>query len=658
MIWDRLHATAFDFETTGELPEHALQPWRMAQGKFSLTSLSVYPDWTGATGLYPTRERCKRFLEEARAARRYIVGWNTVFDIQCLLALDLEDEVMACRWLDGMLVWKHAVVEPEYETRPQDKQHFKLKGPGSVVELLYGPEEATYGEGIDFHDPSPEARAVLQAYNDLDTKHTYNATQHWWERLTPKQRAVVLIEAESLPMVAAANLRGLPVDTLSAHDLQAGLLKTAREKLAILGPLIEPHALTIWPELAKTAAKKKQSVTELVVRSPQKLQKILFDVWQCPVMKVNTSKTTGNESYSTDKEVLHELALDGWDNVKHLHEYRQSLNRVTKFVDNVLESVDYNADGRTHPEAHVFSTYTGRMTYSSTQGKKGSKAQRQTGYAIHQEKRDKIFREKIIPPPGYELMEFDAAGQEYRWMAVQSGDETMCQMCLPGEDAHSYMGSRILEMDYKEFLTRLKAKEERISGPQGGRMLGKVGNLSLQYRTSAKRLLSTARTDYDIPLVMSQAEHIHGVYPQTYTRVPQFWKSQIDLAKRQGYVETISGRRVKIIGDWGGSFGWSMGSTAINYAIQGTGADQKYLALAVIRSYCRQNGIKFVLDMHDGLYFFVPKAKVIEARAVLSKMLNNLPYKDAWGFTPPIPLPFDCKHGPNWGAMKEWKEAA
>jgi DNA polymerase-1 len=155
---------------------------------------------------------------------------------------------------------------------------------------------------------------------------------------------------------------------------------------------------------------------------------------------------------------------------------------------------------------------------------------------------------------------------------------------------------------------------------------------------------------------MQQAELVHGIYRQTYERVPSFWRSQIDLAKRQGYVETISGRRVKIIGDWGGSFGWSMGSTAINYAIQGTGADQKYLALAVLKPHMRKYDVKFVLDMHDGLYFFVPDTHVFTVAALFRDLLNNLPYQEAWGMTPSIPMPWDCKFGPSWGNMMEWKD--
>lgn len=657
MEWSELNATAFDFETSGTLPEYALQPWRIRTKDFWLTSLAVAPDHTGVTGLDPTVEKCRAFLEEARKSKRYIVGWNTVFDIQCLCAIGLEDLVMRCRWLDGMLLWKHCVVEPEYDMKRSEKQHFKLKGTGGAVELLYGPEAATYGEGIDFHDETPAARALLQTYNEEDTAYTLAIAEHWWQRLTGKQRAVALVEAESLPLVAAANLRGLPVDIFATRDLQQWLEDTAAEKLAILEPIIEPSALAFWPTIAKEALKKKQSITETVVRSPQKLQKILFDDWACPILKVNTSKLTGNESRSTDKEVLNELALLGNNpNVKILHEYRQALNRKTKFADAVLDSVDYNADGRVHPQAFVFSTYTGRMTYASKQGK--GKAERPIGFAIHQEKRDPVYRDSITVPIGYTLVEFDAAGQEFKWMAERSGDETMRELCLPDEDPHSYMGARILDMPYKEFRKLLAAKDPLVYGPKAGRMMGKVANLSLQYRTSAKRLLSTARTDYDLPMLMTTAELIHGVYRKTYTRVPKFWDRQIDLVKRQGYVETIAGRRVRVIGDWTGSFGWAMGSTAINYAIQGTGGDQKYLALAVLKPYLRKRGIKFVLDMHDGLYFFVPDEWVEEARPTIKRMLDNLPYADAWGYTPSVPLPWDCKYGPSWGQLDEWKEAA
>ncbi len=159
---------------------------------------------------------------------------------------------------------------------------------------------------------------------------------------------------------------------------------------------------------------------------------------------------------------------------------------------------------------------------------------------------------------------------------------------------------------------------------------------------------------YNIDMTMGQAKRIHSVYPRTYRRVPIYWERQIALTKKTKYVETFAGRRVQVEGNWSRD-GWRMGSTAINYRIQGTGADQKYLALAVLKGYCVPNDIHLGWDLHDGLYFYVPDAIVDRAAHEIKKRLDNLPYKRAWDFTPPIPLVWDCKVGPSWGQLKGYE---
>ena len=83
---------------------------------------------------------------------------------------------------------------------------------------------------------------------------------------------------------------------------------------------------------------------------------------------------------------------------------------------------------------------------------------------------------------------------------------------------------------------------------------------------------------------------------------------------------------------------------------------EEYLALAVLRSYMQAERIKFAWDLHDGLYMFCPKAKTAKAVPTIKAMLDNLPYKRAWNFVPPIPLPFDAKVGGSWAELKEWRE--
>lgn len=629
MTWDDDAFSAFDFETSGTLPEYALQPWRLKQKKFWATSLAVVrkadKDFVVTGGLWPTRDEMAAFLEAEIAAQRTVVGWNTVFDISILLAYDLKDLVFKVKWLDGMLLWRHSFIEPEYEaTNRSQKKSYSLKT--CVDEHL--PQFAGYAEDVDFHSTDPEEMAKLHRYNVRDTMFTLRLAKRWYNSLDPSQLRAALIEAASLPLIAEANLHGMAVDRLHVAELNQHLKDVAKEQLDILAP---------------------HGVTEEIVRSPDKLAALMYDTWGLPVLKESTGAKTGKVSRSTDKEVLHELSFVD-PRAKELRTYREALGNRTKFAEALQKSSDYNEDGCTHPLAIPFGTYSGRLTYASKQGK--NKDQRPIGFALHQEKRGGLYRSVLVPPQGYTLMEFDASGQEFRWMAIASGDPVMLQLCLPGEDAHSFMGSRISGLTYQAVMSGVKDGDPIAKNARQG---GKVGNLSLQYRTSARKLRSVARVDYDIPMTLPEAQRIWITYQRTYQSVPRYWDKQISMTKRLGYVETLAGRRVQVVGNWEGKSGWSMGSTAINYRIQGTGADQKYLALRVLRDYLTKIGARFAWDLHDGIYFYVPDQHVERAAVEMKYLLDNLPYEKAWGFTPPIPMPWDCKAGKSWGTLKEWK---
>jgi DNA polymerase I-like protein with 3'-5' exonuclease and polymerase domains len=634
-----VNLTGFDFETSGELPEYALQPWRVKQGKAWATSLAIIhqtgDSLTREGGLNPDRDMMAAMMEYAIKNKQPICGWNVTFDISWLLAYGLEELVFKCAWLDGMLLWKHYFIEPEYDQNRANKKSYKLQ---ECIDQ-YMPHLSGYKDEVDFHNPDPEVRRHLHQINIKDTVAALTMTEFMWEEmLTDSQRVAARIEAKCLPLVAKANLEGLRVDTVHTSNLGRKLIFDAKVALAAVGP---------------------HGATEEIVASPLKLAKLLFDDWGLPVLKTNVGAKTGKTSRSTDKEVLHELSLKD-ERVRHIRNWREALGNKVKFADNILESVGYNCDGCTHPSAMVFGTYTGRLTYASKQGK--NKDERQTGFAIHQEKNDPFYRGAIVVPADHALLELDAMGQEFRWMAIASGDPTMLHLCLPGEDAHSYMGVQIdvdrsaspadREADYRRLIDLVKHEDVAAKLI---RKMGKVGNLSLQYRTSAPRLMSVARVQYDIPMMLAQAERIHRTYQLTYKEVPKYWARQIRLVKGLGYAETYAGRRVKVSGNWNGSTKWQLESTAINYPIQGTGGEMKYLALAVLKAYLVKWNIRFLWDMHDGLYFAVPVSILDRAAVEMKWLLDNLPYEKAWGFKPPIPLPWECKVGYSWGQLLEYE---
>jgi hypothetical protein len=356
--WDDDHFCAVDFETSGTLREYALQPWRVASGKAWATSLCWV--WrSGARievggGLDPDRAMMKSFLEWAILERRRAVCWHAVFDISWFLAYDLEELVMELQWLDGMLLYRHLEVEPEYNTDREKKRGFGLK---PAVEVFL-PQHAGYADDIDYHDDSPEARAKLWEYNIRDNVFALRITRDLFRRLNPRQLEIALTEAECLSMVAQANLHGMIVDTLVGQELVGSLNKTADDMIAKLQ----------WFGL-----------TEDIIRSPKKLAVLLFDQWRLPVIKFTAGGKTGklnpktgvykppaSPSRSTDKETLYELSFKD-PRVADLRTYREALNARTKFAQGPLNSVAYNEDGRIHPLARVFGTYTGRVTYASKQ---------------------------------------------------------------------------------------------------------------------------------------------------------------------------------------------------------------------------------------------------------------------------------------------------
>lgn len=634
---------AADLETSGTLPEYALQPWRFPNGDAWITSASLVR-CTGTelvphvSQLFPARDVVEQMLLDCITNDWVVIGWNIAYDISVLMGLgpDIEELCFKINWIDGMLLWRHLDIEPEYEfaSRKHLKKSYRLK-PDAVEAFI--PQLAGLDEDVDFHSTDPADLAKLQRYNDRDNVRAWAITKIVWHKLAPCQLRAALIQAETLPLVAQANLRGLNVDYLACKHLGAKLEADAAAYLRELAP---------------------EGMTEKIVRSPKQLGDLMFDGWKLPVLKTNKSKVEGKaDSRCTDKEVLHELAFID-PRVKKVKLYREALNAKGKFVDSVLASVAYNGTGCTHPVARLFGTYTDRMTVSSKQGK--GRDERPIGFALHQMKRGKEFREIISVPEGYDIVEFDAAGQEFRWMAVASNDATMLNLCLPGEDPHSYMGAAIVGCDYRGMVQLVHA-EDKAAGQN--RYLGKFANLSLQYRTSAKKLRVKARTDYDIPLELPEAQRIHKTYQTTYPGVPVYWERQIALVRQLGYVETFGGNRVRVEGDWNGGWGWSMGSTAINTRIQGTGADQKHLAMAVIKHPLQQAGGRMLFDLHDGLYLAIPSAIREKTVIELKRLLDNLPYKEAWGFAPPVPMPWDCKVGRGgtpecaWGRMKEVKFA-
>jgi DNA polymerase I-like protein with 3'-5' exonuclease and polymerase domains len=626
-----LDALGFDVETWGELQEYALQPFRSVSGLAGVRAAS-FAKGEAVTGLLnPAVEKIRGALKTAASKGMYVTGWNITFDAAWCIAAGLEEEVFACKWLDAMLLWRHWFIKPEGENVPTNKRKsYALKA--ALAEFF--PDQGEFKEFDDFQATDEESLQKLLLRNKGDALFTLKLAQLFWSRLNERQRNAALIEARCIPMVARTLIQGITSNAVEAKSLSSKLMVDAKR--------IHAELLKLSPEAA-----------EVNFGSPKQLQDLLYKTWGLP-----QTRNSKKGAPSTDKYALFDLApLD--PRARMLKELREAKNNRTKYAEATLKSLEYNGDGCTRPAARIFGTYTGRMTYNSRQ--KSHNGQKQVilpvGVALHQWKRGKDYRRLIQVPEGYTLAEFDFSGQEFRWMAVASKDETMLSLCLPGEDAHSYMAAAIHEMDYRELIALVgkgDAAAELI------RKLGKFANLSFQYRVSARTATLKARVDYELDIDEPFVKQILSVYKQTFSGVGGqptqkdggYWGDQIQKCKGLGYAETFAGRRVQLLGYWSGDDRWPLESTAINYPIQGTGADQKYLAMAVLRNLLPKYESHFYFELHDGLFVIIPDRNVQAAAAEIKQALSNLPYKKAWGVNLPISFPVDAKVGPTWGDLK------
>ena len=650
MIDFNTRVLGFDLETQGALSEYALQPWRAREGK-AWISASAYTRGDASTGtLFPTPESIRAVLSKAVDQNLYVCGWNVTFDCAWLCALGMEDLAFQIKWLDSMLLWRHLVVEPEGDDVPTNKRKsYKLEA--AMHEFF--PAEAGFKEFKNFATQDPEELKLLLFRCKEDTRFAVRLGEMFWHKLSAKQQQAALIEARCIPQVAKANVDGIWSSRDHAEKLQVKLEEegaAAKEALGSLCPDVEFISSDVKPKALALMKVTRPETHFINLGSPPQLATLLFDIWGLP-----QDKDTKSGARSTDKYVLYELSFKD-DRARMLKEVRKAKNRCTKYAVATQKCLDYNGDGYIRPAARIFSTYSGRMTYSSDQKRRadkdlGTKSESfQTGVALHQWCRPKEYRRLIRVPYGYGLLELDFAGQEFRWMAVASKDDTMLQLCDPGEDAHSYMGAQIAGLDYREMIRMVK---EGGHEAEYQRKLGKFANLSFQYRVGPKTALMKARTDYEMDLDEMFIKQILATYKNTFRGVQQYWQAQIYKCKMLSYAETFAGRRVQLVGSWSGKEAWPMESTAINYPIQGSGADQKYLALAVARNILPTYDGHFYMELHDGLFFIAPWDKIHKMGEHMRQKLSNLPYKAAWGVDLPIQFPVDGKiSNESWGDLK------
>lgn len=344
--------------------------------------------------------------------------------------------------------------------------------------------------------------------------------------------------------------------------------------------------------------------------SPKQLQEILYDKQNLPV-----KKKTPKGAPSTAEEVLQELADEGYELPQIIMNYR-GLSKLKSTYTDKLPLMVNKTTGRVHTSYHQAVTATGRLS-SSDPNLQNIPIRSENGRRI---------REAFVASDGYVLLAADYSQIELRIMAHLSGDKSLLQAFAKGEDIHRHTASEIFGIGLDE-----------VSSDQ--RRSAKAINFGLIYGMSAHGLSKQLGID------RAQAADYMNTYFERYPGVRNYMDNTREQAKKQGYVETIFGRRLYLpeINSSNGMRRQYAERTAINAPMQGSAADIIKRAMIDIHSWLcgADTGIRMIMQVHDELVFEVPKDQLDMAKTTIEQfMMNAADLK--------VPLEVGLGSGDNW----------
>jgi len=351
------------------------------------------------------------------------------------------------------------------------------------------------------------------------------------------------------------------------------------------------------------------SGTELNLNSPRQLASILFEKLQLPVLK---KTKTGP---STDADVLEQLAAMGHELPRLILEHRELQKLKNTYVDTLPERIN-RITGRIHTSFNQAGAATGRL----------SSAEPNLQNIPIRTARGEAIRAGFVPRPGWVFLVADYSQIELRIMAHLSGDPAFIEAFHQGGDIHRQTAALIFNLPPDQVTGEMRARAKTINFAtiygQGAFALSRQLNISLE-----------------------DARGFIARYFERFSGVRAFLDRQIQLARQQGYVETLFKRRRYIpeLKERNFSLRAYGERNAQNSPLQGSAADLIKLAMVRIHRAIRERGLaaRMLLQVHDELVFEAPPEEVEALGQLVREHMENVVALQ-------VPLVVDIGTGPNW----------
>ena len=349
--------------------------------------------------------------------------------------------------------------------------------------------------------------------------------------------------------------------------------------------------------------------SEFNLSSPVQLREILFEKMEIPAVK----KTAKGQA-STSEEVLVQLAEE-YEIAALIMKYRHLSKLKNTYTDKLPKMLDSNS--RVHTSYNQTGTVTGRLS-SSDPNLQNIPIKSPEGRKI---------RQAFIAEEGGCVVAADYSQIELRIMAHLSKDENLLKAFNEGLDIHSATAAEVLGIQLDEVSSEQRRRAKAI-------------NFGLIYGMSAFGLAK----QLEIP--RGEAQEYIDVYFNRYPKVKEYMTTAKEFAKKNGYVETILGRRLYLpeISSRNVMQRNAAERAAINAPMQGTAADIIKKAMIEVNTMISQeyNGeVKMVMQVHDELVFEIQRTKVEEISAKIKEMMEGAVKLS-------VPLEVNVYTGDNW----------
>jgi DNA polymerase I len=404
------------------------------------------------------------------------------------------------------------------------------------------------------------------------------------------------IELPLIPVLAQMEMSGISLNT----DFLKAMSSSLNERMAEI-------EMQVYKEVGMP----------FNINSTQQLSKALFE--RLKLEPPDRTRRTASGHYSTSADVLDSLrgkhSVVDW-----VLEYRELSKLKSTYVDALPLQINPDT-GRVHTSYHQAGAVTGRIA-SSDPNLQNIPIRTELGSQV---------RRAFVAAPGQLLLSVDYSQVELRIVAHMADDEAMLDAFRAGQDIHAATAAAIYGVP---LATVTKEQRRRAKGI----------NFGLIYGMSAFGL--TRYTD----LTLAESEDFMEAYFRQFPGVKRYLDEMRRLARDQGYVETLAGRRRYFPG-LKNQRNFNIRSReereAINAPIQGTAADIMKIAMVNVPVAMAEAGLsaRMLLQVHDELVLECSPEEIKATATLVQKVME-----DAYPLK--VPLKTDARIGQNWGEMK------